>query len=262
MGRHGAAHGYRRHANSGEYARTAEHQAFDRGAAAGEGSAVGGPGGAIAALVHPQKIAMAEGGSLQLKHHPLAPIGHQLIENAMEHTATLAAQLLIGGGAPFQILPELPGFVGWRVAVQHLVARRRQGGIQPRRHRQHHHVALSPDAPLPIPHPHMVDRQLGQAFIFESQVPVQKTGTSRRSQKLLAPALRRTALTQQGGRIPWAGITNNSVAGVQPFAADQAHPRGSPPRQFDFSHRRARAQLAPMAADAPHQGVHHGGAAT
>ena len=66
----------------------------------------------------------------------------------------------------------------------------------------------------------MVDRQLGHAFIFESQVPVQKTGTSRRSQKLLAPTLRCTALTQQGGRIPWAGITNNSVAGVQPFAAD------------------------------------------
>ena len=52
VGCHGAADGDGGDADAGEDAGAAEHKAFDGGAAAGEGAAIGGPGGAVAALVH------------------------------------------------------------------------------------------------------------------------------------------------------------------------------------------------------------------
>ena len=47
----------------------------------------------------------------------------------MEQAAALAFQGCVGGGAPLQILPQLPGFIGWGVAVQHLVAGGGQAGV-------------------------------------------------------------------------------------------------------------------------------------
>ena len=75
MGGLGAADRHRRYADAGEDAGAAEHQPLDGGGAAWEGTPIRRPGGAVAALVHPQPVAVAEGGALHFQYQPLAPVG-------------------------------------------------------------------------------------------------------------------------------------------------------------------------------------------
>ena len=162
MGRLGAADRHRRHADAGEDPRTTQHQTLDRGGTTWKGPTIGRPGRAIAALMHPQPVPVAQGGALKFQYNPLAPVGEQLLEDVMEHRTTLPLQCLVGGGTSFQVFPDLPGFIGRGVAMQQLVSGRRQGRIEARRHRENHHVALGPDAPLPVAHPDAVNRQIGE----------------------------------------------------------------------------------------------------
>lgn len=63
--------------------------------------------------------------------------------------------------------------------MQHLMPRGRQGWIQQRRQRQHHHVALGANTPLPVAHRDLMDQQLSQVVAAQTQVPLQEAGTGR-----------------------------------------------------------------------------------
>ena len=95
----------------------------------------------------------------------------------MKHRTAFCFKCLVLRGAPLQVFPQVPWFIGRGVAVQYMLAWWCQMGIEQGWHRQHHHVAIRCDAPLPISYPHVMHRQVLEILSPQGKMPMQKSMT-------------------------------------------------------------------------------------
>ena len=124
--------------------------------------------------MHIEEMAVGQRRALHDQFAAVADVGDTAFQHPPEHSASLLFSLLIGRTVALQTSPDLPGFAGRGVGMQHMATRRRHGGIQHRWDRQHHSIALGIDPTLPVINPDGVDRQILQPRGIESQMQVQK----------------------------------------------------------------------------------------